>query len=164
MTRKQRRTICSSALLLSLFALPAYAQELTNPTASSNTKGKIFAQSLVENTLSKYPSLAGVGLATTEAQGKDCVTIADTDPKELGDKCDKGELAVMKSGKSTVEKETDGYDVTMPFHVGGKTIGIIAMDFKLDEKEAGLLDRAKVIAKELEAQIPDKSKLFEPAR
>jgi hypothetical protein len=163
MTRKQRKTLCSSALLLSLFALAAYAQELTSPTAS-NTKGKTFAQALVENTLSKHPGLAGVGLATTEAPGKDCVTIADTDPKELGDKCDKGELAVMKSGKSTVEKETDGYDVTMPFHVGGKTIGIIAMDFKLDEKEAGLLDRAKVIAKELEAQIPEKSKLFEPAR
>jgi hypothetical protein len=38
------------------------------------------------------------------------------------------------------------------------------MDFKLDEKEAGLLDRAKVIAKELEDQIPEKSKLFESAR
>jgi hypothetical protein len=164
MTRKQRRTIWSSALLLSLFALAAYAQELTKPTASSNTKGRIFAQALVENTLSKYPTLAGVGFATTEAQGKDCVTIADTDPKELGDKCDKGELAVMKSGKSTVEKETDGYDVTLPLHVRGKTIGIIAMDFKLDEKEAGLLDRAKVIAKELEDQIPEKSKLFESAR
>jgi hypothetical protein len=40
----------------------------------------------------------------------------------------------------------------------------MAMDFKLDEQEAGLLDRAKDIAKELEAQIPEKSKLFEPAR
>jgi hypothetical protein len=108
--------------------------------------------------------LAGVGLATTPPQAHDCVTIADTDVKELGDKCDKGELAVMKSGKSTVEKESDGYDVTLPLHVGGKTIGIIAMDFKLDEQEAGLLDRANIIAKEMEAQIPETSKLFEPAR
>jgi uncharacterized protein YebE (UPF0316 family) len=44
------------------------------------------------------------------------------------------------------------------------TIGIIAMDFKLDEQEAGLLDRANIIAKEMEAQIPETSKLFEPAR
>ena len=163
MTRKHRTTMYSSALLLSLCARTAYAQELTNPTAA-NTKSKIFAQALVENTLSKHPALLGVGLATTQPQGHDCVTIADTDAKELGDKCDKGELAVMKTGKSTVEKESDGYDVTLPLHVGGKTIGIIAMDFKLDELEAGLLDRAKVIAKEVEAQIPEKSKLFEPAR
>jgi hypothetical protein len=155
--------MCGSVLLLSLCALTAYAQELTSP-AKPNTKSRTFAQALVENTLSKHPGLAGVGLATSQAQGNDCVTIADTDAKELGDKCDKGELAVMKTGKSTVEKEGDGYDVTLPLHVGGKTIGIIAMDFKLDEQEAGLLDRAKDIAKELEAQIPEKSKLFEPAR
>jgi hypothetical protein len=163
MTRKQSTTICSSALLLSLCALAGYAQELASPTASK-TKSRIFAQALVENTLSKHPGLAGVGLATTPPQAHDCVTIADTDVKELGDKCDKGELAVMKSGKSTIEKESDGYDVTLPLQVGGKTIGIIAMDFKLDEQEAGLLDRANIIAKEMEAQIPEKSKLFEPAR
>ena len=163
MTRKQRKTVCSTALLLSLCAPSVYAQELTSPTAS-NTKGRIFAQALVENTLSKHRGLAGIGLATSQAQGHDCVTIADTDEKELGEKCDKGELAVMRTGESTVEKETDGYDVTLPLHVGGRTIGIIAMDFKRDEKEAGLVDRAKVIAKELEDQIPEKSKLFESAR
>jgi hypothetical protein len=163
MITKQRKTMCGSALLLSLCALTAYAQKLTSSTASNN-KGRIFAQALVENTLSKHPGLAGVGLATSPAQGKDCMTIADTDAKELGEKCDKGELAVMKTGKSTVEKEADGYDVTLPLQVGGKTIGIIAMDFKLDQQEAGLLDRATAIAKELEAQIPEKSKLFEPAR
>jgi hypothetical protein len=81
----------------------------------------------------------------------------------MGDKCDKGELAVMKTGKPTVEKEGDGYDVTLPLHVSGKTIGIIGMDFKLDQKESGLVDRANVIAKELEDQIPAKSKLFEAA-
>lgn len=163
MITKQWKTMCGSALLLSLCALTAYAQKLISST-TPNTKGKIFAQTLVENTLSKHPALAGVGLATTPAQGKGCVTIADTDAKELGEKCDKGELGVMKTGKSTVEKEADGYDVTLPLHVGGETIGIIAMDFKLDEPEAGILDRAKAIAKEVEAQIPEKSKLFEQAR
>jgi hypothetical protein len=163
MTTKQRKTLCGSALLLSLCALAAYAQQLASPTAP-NSKGRIFAQALVENTLSKHRGLTGVGLATTQAQGDDCVTIADTDVKELGDKCDQGERAVMQTGKATVEKESDGYDVTLPLSVGGKTIGIIAMDFKLDVEEAGLLDRAKAIATELEAQIPEKSKLFEPAR
>ena len=61
-------------------------------------------------------------------------------------------------------KEGDGYDVTLPLHVSGKTIGIIGMDFKLDQKESGLVDRASVIAKEVEDQIPAKSKLFEAAK
>jgi hypothetical protein len=70
----------------------------------------------------------------------------------------------MKTGQPTVEKEGDGYDVTLPLHVSGKTIGIIGMDFKLDQKESGLVDRASVIAKEVEDQIPAKSKLFEAAK
>jgi hypothetical protein len=48
--------------------------------------------------------------------------------------------------------------------VGRQWLTRVAMDFKLDEQEAGLLDRANIIAKEMEAQIPEKSKLFEPAR
>jgi hypothetical protein len=38
------------------------------------------------------------------------------------------------------------------------------MDFKLDQQEAGLPDRAKVIAQEVEARIPSKSSLFEAAK
>jgi hypothetical protein len=127
-------------------------------------ESKSFAQALVEDMVAKHHELEGLGLATTPPGGRDCITIADTDVKELGDKCDKGELAVMATGKSTVEKEKDGYDVTVPLQVSGKTIGIIGMDFKLDQQEAGLLDLAKVIAKEVEDQIPSKSKLFEPAK
>src|ERR1700680_2734554 len=125
---------------------------------------KSIAQARVEDMVAKHHQQEGLGLATTPPGGRDCITSADTDAKELGDKCDKGELAVMETGKSTVEKEKDAYDVTVPLHVGGKTIGIIGMDFKLDQKEEGLLDSAQLIAKEVEDQIPSKSKLFEPAK
>jgi len=166
-TEKQAKTMWAPALLLltiSIFSLPALVtRALANPTPAS-AKERIFAQALVEDTLAKYPGLSGLGLATTPPDGHDCVTIADTDAKELGDKCDKGEVAVIKTGKPSVVKEGDGYDVTLPLHVSGKTIGIIGMDFKLDQPEAGLLDRAKAIAKEMEDQIPSKSKLFEPAK
>lgn len=147
-----------------VFVLTPLASAGTGNTAPSTGKDKIFAQVLVDTTLAKHPELEGLGLSTTPPNGHECVGIADTDPKELGDKCDKGELAVMKTGKATVEKENDGYDVTLPLHVGGKTIGVIAMDFKLDQNEAGLLDRAQAIAKEIESQIPAKSKLFEAAK
>ena len=140
---------------------------LANPwttNVAADTKAKIFAQALVEDTVAKHPELAGLGLATTPPDGHDCVTIADTDSKELGDKCDVGELHVLKTGKSTLEKEGDAYDVTMPLHVGKKKIGIIGMDFKLDQKEEGLMGRAELIAREVENQIHTKAKLFESAK
>ena len=164
MTGKQNKTMRGSAFLqltISFFTLAFLA---STATMAAPTKHKIFAQALIEETVAKHPELEGIGLGTTPPDGKDCVNIADTDMKEIGDKCDKGELTVMKTGKSTVEKESDGYDVTIPLHVSGKTIGIIGLDFKLDQQETGLLDRARVIAKEVEDQIPSKSKLFEAAK
>jgi hypothetical protein len=165
-TRKQPKTTANSArwlvtgcvLMLAVFGNRGQA----NP-APSNAKGRIFAQALVEDTVAKHPELVGLELATNPPNKHDCITIAATDTKEMGDKCDNAELAVMKTGNATVEKESDGYDVTLPFHVSGKTIGIIGMDFKLDQQESGLVDRAKTIAKEVEDQIPAKSSLFEAA-
>jgi hypothetical protein len=162
-TRKQQQTMYTVLPLVAVFALMLAvlaSQGQANP-AASGAKRRIFAQVLVESTVAKHAELAGLELGTTPPDGHDCTTIAATDAKEMGDKCDKGELAVMKTGKPTVEKEGDGYDVTLPLHVSGKTIGIIGMDFKLDQKESGLVDRANVIAKEVEDQIPAKSKLFE---
>jgi hypothetical protein len=165
-TKRQKTTFIWTFLLaaVAIFTLSAFAGRGLAKPIPADAKSKSFAQALVEDTVAKHHELEGLGLATTPPDGSDCVTIADTDAKELGDKCDKGELAVMATGKSTVEKEGDGYDVTVPLHVSGKTIGIIGMDFKLDQQEAGLLDRAKVIAKEVEDQIPSKSKLFEPSK
>jgi hypothetical protein len=147
------------ALTLTTFVLRGIAKP-----APPSAPNKIFAQSLIERTLTKHPELEGIGLATIPPNGHDCVNIADTDTKEVGEKCDKGELTVMKTNKGTVEKEGDAYDVTVPLQVGGKTIGIISMDFKLNQQEAGLLDRAKEIAKQIEDEIPTKSKLFEAAQ
>ena len=165
-TSKHRTTFNSVRLLMAacVLMLAGFAPRGQANPMPSIAKARIFAQALVEETVSKHPELVGLELATTPPHGHNCTTIAATDVKEMGDKCDKGELAVMKTGKPTVEKEGDGYDVTLPLHVSGKTIGIIGMDFKLDQKESGLVDQANVIAKELEDQIPAKSKLFESAK
>jgi len=163
-TRKQQKTMSNSTRLLVAACVLMLAVFAGRGHANPAAKRRIFAQVLVESTVAKHAELAGLELATTPPDGHDCTTIAATDVKEMGDKCDKGEIAVMKTGKPTVEKEGDGYDVTLPLHVSGKTIGIIGMDFKLDQKESGLVDRASVIAKEVEDQIPAKSKLFEAAK
>jgi hypothetical protein len=146
-------------LMLSVYASPAH----TKPTAAAG-EGIIFAQTLVEGTVAKHSELLGLELAMIPPHGHDCITIAATDLKEMGEKCDKDDLGIMKTGTPTVEKEGDGYDVTLPLRVGGKIIGSIGLDFKLDQQESGLIDRAKIIAKELEDQIPEKSKLFEAAK
>ncbi|HZP63052.1 MAG TPA: hypothetical protein VFB28_06505 [Terriglobales bacterium] len=164
MTGKQKKIMPDSAFLqlaISFFTLVFFA---STATMAAPAKHKIFAQSLIEETLAKHPELEGIGLGTTPPNSRECVDIADTDAKEIGDKCDKGELTVIKTGKPAIEKESDAYDVTEPFQVSGKTIGTIGLDFKLDQQEAGLLDRANAIAKEIESQIPSKSKLFEPAK
>ena len=166
-TRRQPKTIPNSARLLAaacVLILAVFASRGQANPAASKAKGRIFAQTLVEDTVSKHPELVGLELATTPPHGHDCITIAATDAKEMGDKCDSAELGIIKTGNPTVEKESDGYDVTLPLHVSGKTIGIIGMDFKLDQQESGLVDRAKIIAKEVEDQIPAKSKLFEAAK
>ena len=166
-TRKQPKTIPNSARLLAaacVFILAVFASRGQASPAASKSKSRIFAQALVEETVSKHPELVDLELATTPPQGHDCITIAATDAKEMGDKCSSAELGIIKTGNPTVEKEGDGYDVTLPLHVSGKTIGIIGMDFKPDQQESGLVDRAKIIAKEVEDQIPAKSKLFEATK
>jgi hypothetical protein len=161
--RNNKKILGLAFLLLSLsmgMLLVLDGQILIKANAGA-TKPRIFAQALVEKTVAKHPELASLELATIPPDQHECVTIAATDAKEIGDKCEKGELIVMRTGKPTVEKEEDGFDVTLPLHVGGKTIGFIGMDFRPGQDEAGLLGHADQIAKELESQIPSKAKLFE---
>ena len=162
---KSRKTMKATVLLLgaAVFVFTGTTSRAQAQAAASTTKSKIFAQKLVEETLAKHPELESLGLAT-DSNGRACVTLADSDRTEIGQKCDRGELAVLRTGKPKVEKEKDAYDVTVPLHVGGKIIGIIGMDFKLDQPETGVLDRASAIASEIEKQIPEKSKLSEPAK
>jgi hypothetical protein len=166
-TRKEIKAMSRLAGLLAVGCVLMFAVFATRgqaKPAASTAKGRLFAQALVEETVSKHPELVGLELATTPPHGHNCITIAATDVKEMGDKCDSTELGIIKTGNPTVEKENDGYDVTLPLHVTGKIIGIIGMDFKLDQQESGLVDRAKIIAKEVEDQIPAKSKLFEASK
>lgn len=148
-------------LSLSIGLLPVLGGRIPTTAKAGSTKPRIFAQALVEETVAKHPELTGLELATTPPDQQVCVTIAATDPKEIGDECDKGELTVIRTGKPTVEKEKDGFDVTLPLHVSGKIIGFIGMEFKSGQDEAGLLVRANPIAKELESRTPSKAKLFE---
>ena len=136
---------------------------------TTQTPPKIYAQKLVTETLAAHPELIGVELAATPPGKSQCVTIASTETKGIGEKCDKDEFTAMKSNKPFVEKEKEGgkevYDVTIPIHDSmGKIIATAGLDFKPEPNQTNdqITQGALRIAKELEAKLQSKDKLFEP--
>jgi hypothetical protein len=94
-----------------------------------------------------------------------CETIAASEAKDVGEKCDDDEFKAMESGKPFVEKEPEGFDITLPLHdASGKMIGTLGMDFKPEagQQEASVVERATQIAREIEKQIPSSEGLFKP--
>ena len=148
--------------VVSLCAFQSRSQ--TKPSAP-----KIYAQKLVEETLAAHPELMGLELAATPPTKSQCVTIASSETKGIGEKCDKDEYTAMKTDKPFVEKEKENgkevYDVTIPIHdADGKAIATAGIDFKPwpNQAEAWVTDRSEQIAKELESKVKSKEKLFEP--
>ncbi len=99
------------------------------------------------------------------------MTIASTEAKALREKCDNDEFTAMKANKPFVEREKEEgkevYDITMPLHdATGKLIGTVGLDFKPEpnQKESEVMELARQIVREMETQIPTKTKLFEPVR
>jgi len=139
-----------------------------NPLVASakhhSSNQKIFAQQLMDQAISKHPEVTQIELAVPSPRG--CSTIAASDPKGIGEKCDRDELEALRSGKPFVEKERAGFDVTLPLHdVAGKLIGTVGMDFKPQpgQQELIVVEQATKIVQELEVQISSQAKLFEPA-
>jgi hypothetical protein len=148
-------TALLTAPLISALPIPASAQTKTH-------KGKTVAQKLVETTQAKHPESDEIGISAITSRG--CVGIASTDKSDIGEKCEKENSGAMRSGKPVVEKEKDGFDVTLPLHDStGKIIGALGIGFKPapGQTEASMTEQAQKIASEIEAQIPSKAKLFE---
>jgi sensor histidine kinase regulating citrate/malate metabolism len=111
------------ALLVSL--LPVLASAQAKPRT-----GKSFAQKLVEATQTKHPEADEVGISAVTRRG--CFGIASTDKSDIGEKCEKDDSEPMRTGKPFVEKEKDGFDVSLALHDStGKIIGAVGIGFKL---------------------------------
>ena len=153
---------CLAALLISTCLVAAQTTKTRKP--------RIYAQQLLETTLAAHPEITGLELATTPPKETQCVTIAATDAKEIGERCDQDEFTAMKTNQPFIEKEKEHgqetYDVTVPLHdATGKIIGTVGMDFRSApaQQKTQIREKAERIAKELEAGIPSKERLFEPA-
>ena|SRR5215469_14824704 len=143
-----------------VLALPSLL--LANQQAS---RVKTFAQELVEQTLANHPHADEVGIAVRSSRG--CRTIASTDKGDLGEACEKDDIAPMQNGKPYVEHEKDGYDVSVPLHdTEGKIIGSLGIGFKRasGQTQASAIAEATKISEEMAARITSKAKLFEPVR
>lgn len=123
---------------------------------------KTLAQKLVAEAQVRHPEVTEVGISAATARG--CRTIASTDPGDVNEKCEEDDARPMRTGKPFVEKERDGYDVSLPLHdAAGKMIGAVAIEFKLSpgQTRAQVLAQARKIAGEMEKQIPSKASLNE---
>ena len=165
--RPQRISIVVFTLgaCLTFSSFPIFGKTPSSPAQAANSK-KSFAQKLLEETLPNHPEITGLEIAATPPN-KPCMTIAATEAREVGEKCDKDEFTALKTHKPFVEKEKDEFDVTFPLHdASGKLIGTAGMDFKLTPglEESTVVDKGQQIVKELEKQIPSKARLFESAQ
>src|SRR5487761_140496 len=125
---------------------------------------KSMAQKLVEDTHAQHPEATEIGIVTVSAKG--CRTIASTDKGDIGEKCERDDSAPIRTGKVSVGKESDGYDVSMPQHDStGKAIGAVGIEFKVEagQTKASVTAQAKKIAGEMEKQISSKAALTQPA-
>lgn len=133
--------------------------------AQTKPQGETLAQKLVEATQSKHRETYEVGISATTARG--CVGIASTDKGDIGEKCEKDDSEPMRTGKPFVEKEKDGFDVSLPLHdASGKIIGSVGIGFKptAGRTAATVTQQAQQIAREMEAQIPSKASLLKPSQ
>jgi hypothetical protein len=154
-------TLLAFAGLLSFLVPPATEAQPRHSSAK-----RIYAQ---RQTLAAHSELVGLELAATPPTKSQCVTIASSEAKGIGEKCDKDEYTAMKTNKPFVEKEMESgkqvYDVTIPIHdAEGKIIATAGIDFKAwpDQAEAWVTDRSLQIAREIESKIKSKQKLFQP--
>ena len=143
------------AFLISMLPVLTFTQTKTHT-------GKSFAQKLVEATQAKHPESDEIGISANTSRG--CIGIASTDKSDIGGKCEKEDSEPMRTGKPVVEKEKDGFDVSLPLHDStGQIIGAVGVGFKSapGQTEATVTQQAQKIAAEMEMQIPSKAKLFE---
>jgi len=140
-----------------LAAAPAFSLQAPPP--------KTVAQRVVEEIKAAHPEITGLELAANRP-GKGCQTIAATEAKEIGEKCDKDELTAWKTNKPLVEQEKDEWDATLPLHdASGKVIGTAGMDFKAEagRTKASVESDAMKIAAELERRLAAEKDWYRPA-
>ena len=144
----------------------AAAQQSADPEAQS--PAPTMAQHLVDEFVRTHKLVSAVELALDSAGT--CKTFGATDRSDVGLPCDADEKGPMRTGKPDIAKPTQAdpvYDITQALHdTSGHLIGAVGMDIPPapGQDEAAVLSVAQGLLRKLEAQIPSKEWLFQPAR
>lgn len=156
------RLTCTAVCLLTLMGCAlcvARAQE------TSQTSRPIYAQQLVNKTLSGHPSVIVMAFHVTPPNQADNVIIASNIGR-IGKKADEDDLRVIRTGKSNLEvnKNGDRFEDELPLlDRSGKIIGAVGIVFpyKQGDDKAKLAKTAEEIRNDMRRQIPSREKLFE---
>ena len=141
------------------------AAVLLSLLTAQTPKPKIFAQRLVEQEMDKHPDLLIVVFHVTPLGQKVNVIVASNIGR-IGKKADEDDMRVINTGKPNLEVNATGdhFEVEMAQRdKSGKVIGALAVvyAYKPDVDKEMLHAKAEEIRKEVEAQVPDRAKLFE---
>jgi hypothetical protein len=128
---------------------------------------KIFAQKLLDDTLTKHREVVIMAMHVTPPGKTDNVIIASNIGR-IGKKADEDDMTVINTGKPNLEvnKKGDHYEVELVMQdQAGKTIGAVGIVFMNEKgKEQEFLKKATDIRDEMKAQTPTIAKLFEPVQ
>jgi hypothetical protein len=128
---------------------------------------KIFAQKLLDDTLTKHKEVIIMAMHVTPPGKTDNVIIASNIGR-IGKKADEDDMNVINTGKPNLEvnKKGDHYEVELVMQdQAGKTIGAVGIVFMNEKgKEREFLKKATDIRDEMKAQTPTIAKLFEPVQ
>ncbi|MEJ2081016.1 MAG: hypothetical protein P8Y94_02300 [Acidobacteriota bacterium] len=164
---KHRVVILTLAMILPAVVLAQSERESAERRESERQEAhQVMGQKLVIEFVATHSGLAALEVLVTSENG--CKMVAGSDPGEVGEKCGADELGTIRTGQPVVETPNGRdplYEITQALHdSSGNLIGAAGMDLKPDigSREA-VLARAKTLLAELEAKIPSKAWLSQPA-
>ena len=127
----------------------------------------IYAQTLVDETLAKYPDVVVLAMHVKPPGGGTDYPIIASNIGRIGKPADEDDMQVITTGKTSLEvnREEDRFEVKLPLQdTNGNTIGALGVIFpyRRSFRQEGLQRQAEVIRDELRARITTSAKLFEP--
>lgn len=139
-----------------------------NQPAPNSQKPAIYAQKLVDETLSKHKDIVVMAFHVTPPDQTENVIIASNIGR-IGKKADEDDLRVINTGNSNLEVNKTGnhFEDELPLlDQNGNRIGAVGIvfNYKAGDDKTRLAKAAEAVRDEIGKQIPSKEKLFEKVR
>ena len=174
-TLKVNRFLCMAALALLCLA-PAIAQQTREQAIAGMRKvnpkemdpsyktAAPFAQKLVDEALARHPEVILLAIHAQPPGHKNLIVASNFG--RIGKIGDEDDMRCIHTGKSNLEVSAEGnhFEDELPLKdQTGKTIGALGVvfNYKPGDDKAALVKLADQIGREMQAQIPTESKLFE---